>query len=124
MDMIAQFITPGIAFLLTLAFGFWVSHLGKPYNGVLFNIHKLLALGAVVVTIIQLAKMLTTADSMALIIVLLVLAGVCVVALFATGALMSMGKLDYALMLSIHRIAPMVVALAMALVVYLLGKKP
>ena len=123
MDTITKFIIPGIAFLLTLAFGLWVSYSGKPYNGILFNIHKLIALGAVIVTVIQLSKMLSSADSMALIIVLLVLAGVCVVALFATGALMSMGKLNYDVTLTVHKIAPVVMALAMALVVYLLGRK-
>jgi len=123
MDTITKFTIPGIAFLLTLAFGLWVSYSGKPYNGILFNIHKLIALGAVIVTIVQLSRMLTTADSMALIIVLLVLAGVCVVALFATGALMSMGKLNYDVTLTVHKIAPVVMALAMALVVYLLGRK-
>ena len=123
MDTITKFTIPGIAFLLTLAFGVWVSYSGRPYNGILFNIHKLIALGAVIVTIIQLSRMLTTADSMALIIVLLVLAGVCVVALFATGALMSMGKLNYDVTLTVHKIAPVVMALAMALVVYLLGRK-
>ena len=123
MDTITKFTIPGIAFLLTLAFGVWVSYSGRPYNGILFNIHKLIALGAVIVTISQLSRMLTTADSMALIIVLLVLAGVCVVALFATGALMSMGKLNYDVTLTVHKIAPVVMALAMALVVYLLGRK-
>ena len=123
MDTITKFAIPGIAFLLTLAFGLWVSYSGKPYNGILFNIHKLIALGAVIVTIVQLSRMLTPADSMALIIVLLVLAGICVVALFATGALMSMGKLNYDVTLTVHKIAPVVMALAMALVVYLLGRK-
>ncbi len=34
---------------------------------------------------------------------------------------MSMDKLDYALMLLIHRVAPVVLVLAMALTVYLLA---
>ncbi|MBN1934061.1 MAG: hypothetical protein JW934_05330 [Anaerolineae bacterium] len=121
MDTPIKFIIPGIVFLLTLASGVWLSHLGKPYNGFLFSVHKLIALGAVIVMTIQLARTLENADSLALIIALLALAGLCVVALFATGALMSMGKLNYAVMLTIHKIAPVVVVIAMALVVYLLG---
>jgi hypothetical protein len=46
------------------------------------------------------------------------------VALFISGALMSMGKLDYALTLTIHRIALLVVIIALAPIVYLLGRKP
>jgi hypothetical protein len=117
--MLSKFLFPGIAFVLTLVFGFWVSHAGKPYNGLLFNVHKLIALGAVVVTVIQLVKVLRGAD--ALVIVLLVVAALCVIALFASGALMSMGKLDYALMLTVHRIAPVVLAVAMVIVVLMLN---
>ena len=48
MDMSRKFTTPGILLVFTFAFGFWLSWLGKPYNGWLFNIPKLTALGAVV----------------------------------------------------------------------------
>jgi hypothetical protein len=56
MDTITQFTTPGIIFLLTLVFGIWLSNSGKPYNGILFNIHKLIALGAVIATTMQIYK--------------------------------------------------------------------
>jgi chromate transport protein ChrA len=124
MDMLSKFILPGILFLLTLVFGFWLSHLGKPYHSILFNVHKLIALGTVVVAVIQLSQMLKNADARVLIIALLVVAALCVVALFISGALMSMGKLDYALTLTIHRIALLVVIIALAPIVYLLGRKP
>ena len=114
--MLSKFVLPIIAFVLTLAFGFWVSHLGKPYNGLLFNIHKLIALGAVIATIVQLTKVLKNADSLALIIVLLVVAALCVIALFASGAFMSIGNVDYELMLTVHRIAPVVLVIAMIIV--------
>ena len=118
--MLSKFVLPGIAFILTLAFGFWLSHVGKPYNGLLFNVHKLIALGAVVATVIQLVKLLKGADSLALIIVLLVVAALCVIALFASGALMSIGKLDYALMLTVHRIAPVLLVTAMIIIFIML----
>jgi len=123
MDMFSKFVVPGIAFLLTLVFGFWLSNSGKPYNGILFNVHKLIALGAMVIAVVQLAQILKTCHALAVIVALLVLAAICVIALFASGALMSAGKLDYGLLLSLHRIAPVVLVIAMALVVYLLGKQ-
>lgn len=123
MEALSKFMAPGVIFILTLAFGFWLSNTGKPYNGALFNIHKLLALGAVVFTIIRLSGVLKGVHSLAFIIVLLVLAGLCVVAMFASGALMSLGKLDYTLMLTLHRIAPVVLVIALALVFALLGRK-
>jgi chromate transport protein ChrA len=111
--MLSKFVLPGIAFVLTLAFGFWVSHLGRPYNGLLFNVHKLIALGAVIATIVQLTKVLKNANALVLIIVLLVVAALCVIALFASGAFMSIGNVDYGLMLTVHRIAPVLLVTAM-----------
>ncbi len=118
--MVSKFVFPGIAFILTLVFGFWLSHVGKPYNGFLFNVHKLIALSAVVVTVVQLVKLFKGADALALVIVLLVVAALCVIALFASGALMSIGKLDYALMLTIHRVAPVVLIIAIVIVTLIL----
>ncbi len=118
--MLSKFLFPGIAFILTLVFGFWVTHVGKPYNVALFNIHKLIALGVVVATVIQLVKTLKNTDTQALIILSLVVAALCVIALFASGALMSMDKLDYALMLTIHRVAPVVLVIAMVVVMLML----
>ncbi len=43
-----RIIVTGVLFGLTLAFGVWLSQAGKPYNPVLFNIHKLTALAAVI----------------------------------------------------------------------------
>jgi hypothetical protein len=120
---LSRFISPGILYLLTLVFGFWLSSKGKPYLGILFNVHKLVALGAVVVAGIQFSQMLNTINPTLVIIVLLVVAVLCVVALFTSGALMSMGKLDYNLTLTIHRIAPVVLAVAMALAVYGLARQ-
>jgi hypothetical protein len=62
MELANQFMTPVILFLLTLVFGFWLSHAGKPYNGMLFNVHKLIALACVVFLGIQFSKMLQAPD--------------------------------------------------------------
>jgi hypothetical protein len=118
--MLSKFVLPIVAFILTLAFGFWVSHVGKPYNGLLFNVHKLIALGAVIATIVQLTKVFRNDNSLAFIILLLVVATLCVIALFASGALMSLGKMDYALLLTVHRIAPVVLFIAMVIIILML----
>jgi hypothetical protein len=60
-------------------------------------------------------KLLRGMETQALVIVLLFVAALCVIALFASGALMSAGMLDYTLMLTIHRIAPVLLALCCAL---------
>ena len=112
----SKYILPSILFLLTLITGFWLSRVGKPYNNVLFNIHKLIALGAVVLTGIQTIKQLRGIEGSSLVSVLLIVAALCFITLFASGALMSAGKLDYALMLSIHRIASIILVVGLGLV--------
>jgi hypothetical protein len=112
----SKYILPSILFLLTLITGDWLSRAGKPYNHVLFNIHKLIALGTVVLTGIQTIKQLRGMEASSLVSVLLIVAALCIITLFASGALMSAGKLDYALMLSIHRIASIILVVGLGLV--------
>ena len=114
MEVLSKFSISGIAFLLTIIFGFWLSKLGKPYNAALFNVHKLLALGAVIAAGIRVAGLLKSIDLQTAFILLLLVVLLCVISLFASGALMSMNKLDYGLMRTIHRVAPVVLILAVA----------
>lgn len=114
------FITAGIVLLFTLVFGFWLSKSGKPYNGNLFNLHKLSALGAVVLAGYQAANVLRGMESGLAVVLLLVAAGLCILALFASGAMMSVGKLNYTMMLNAHRIASVLGVPAMAVLIYLL----
>ncbi|CAG0993597.1 hypothetical protein ANAEL_02447 [Anaerolineales bacterium] len=121
METLSKFTAPGAGLALTLAVGFWLSQLGKPYNGILFNVHKLIALGTVIFAILQISKTMNIAVS-PLLIVVSIAAGLCVVALFASGALLSIGKLDYALTLVIHRIALAALLVMVVLASYLLGR--
>ena len=119
MDILSKFLTSGIGFILTLVFGFWLSKLGKPYNGILFNIHKLIALGTVIVTAMQVYKIFNTLESQTLIMVLVVFIAICVVTLFASGAFMSIGNMNYNVMKTIHNMAPILVVFTMGLMIYL-----
>ena len=120
MNMLFTSFAPGIGFLLTLVFGFWLSRFGKPYNGLLFNIHKVIALGTVIVTVMQMYKIHNNLNAQALLIILIVVAGICVVALFASGAFLSIGNLDYTLTKTIHKIALSLATVDMVLATYLL----
>lgn len=124
MESLSKLALPGVLFALTLAFGFWLSNIGKPYNGLLFNVHKLIALGAVVLAIVQLTRvpsLLTPFSSFGA--VGLVLAAVAIIALFVSGALMSAGKLEYVLMLTLHRIGLAALVIGCALALYVLGRR-
>lgn len=120
--MFLKFTLPGILLLLTLGFGLWVSLSGRPYNGILFNIHKLAALAVVVFLVFQFVLVLENVYPQQQIIALIALAGLCIIALFVTGALMSIGIPQYTLVLSIHRVALILLPIALTVLVYFLAQ--
>lgn len=124
MSSLSIFLVPGIVFLLTLISGLWLSRSGKPLNTAIFTIHKLVALAAVVATAIQGYHALEYIDVQPAAIALLFAVGLCVVALFVTGALMSMNKPSYGVLLAIHRVAPLPAVIAMILAIYLSNALP
>lgn len=101
---LSKLFPPVILFVLTLGFGLWLSLSGKPYNGWLFNIHKLLALGAVILAGLQVYALMKAAPLAIGPILLAVAAALGVVALFFSGAMLSIGRMDHALALTIHRV--------------------
>jgi hypothetical protein len=103
-----------------VAFGFWLSKLGKPYNGLLFNFHKLIALATVILAGLAVYQTIKVLDGAALIFLLLVLAALSIIALFASGALMSAGKGEYSVMKLVHNISPFILVITMGTTVYLL----
>jgi hypothetical protein len=113
----------GLFFVLTLAFGVWLSNAGKPYNSLLFTIHKLVALGAVISTAVALYHLRTGVDMTAFAFGAIVLTGALVLGLFITGALLSIGKPDHAAILMVHRVAPLLVTVSAATAIYLLAKQ-
>jgi hypothetical protein len=121
MEMLTPFVVPGIALLLTLVVGFWLRSSGKPYNGFLFNIHKLIALAAVVLTALQLYPILQGSELQAPGILLIIAAGLSMVGLFATGAIMSIQKGAADLPRIIHNVALVLVIITMAATIYLLA---
>jgi hypothetical protein len=44
----SKFVGVGLFFVVIFVSGFWLSHSGRPYSALFFNIHKLIALAGVV----------------------------------------------------------------------------
>jgi len=116
MESYNKFIVPGVVLLLTLVSGFWLTHTAKPLNTAIFTLHKLLALGAVVLSTIQIVNILKSLNAKPILILMLILAGLSVLALFATGAMMSIGKMEYNPLHNIHRLAVLVLVVGLAAV--------
>ena len=106
----SKLVFPAILFGLILVVGFWVAKTAKPYPLLPFTLHKLIALGFVVIVAIDMVKSLKNIPLGPLWIVVLALACLSVIALFATGGLMSGQKTDRLAWLWIHRSATLVLA--------------
>jgi len=120
MNYIKLMILPGSLFLIIIGFGLLVSKFGKPYNFLLFNIHKLIALGAVILTGIRVIKLdpFVTLPSMAVVLIGLAVLGV--IGMFATGAIMSIKDVVPRAALMVHRIFPAVIASSLLIAVYII----
>lgn len=105
MDILSRFFTPIIGFLVTVAFGFWLGKIGKPYNGILFNIHKLISLCVVIITSLQVYKIFKVTEPQSMLIISLAGVVICVLTLFASGAFLSIGNVKYETAKRIHNIA-------------------
>lgn len=107
--------------VLTLASGLWLSLSGRPYNTGIFTVHKLIALGAVIVTGITLNHLrLGVAVPMSAFIAM-IFAAVLFLLLFVSGALLSIGKPDLVAILMVHRVVPLLAAAIVTMAIYLLA---
>ena len=102
-----------VLFLLTIGFGIWIALQGKPYGMVLFTVHKLTAIGATVLAAFFCFSILKNASTGGKVIVLVIIAVISVIALLATGALMSINNDPVALYLRIiHSISSISLAIS------------
>ena len=118
--MTSKILIPAALMILTFALGFWLSASGKPYKNSLFTPHKLLALAAVVLIVIRVVNLMKGSPVQTLWIALIVLACLSVLALFGTGALMSIQKTFSANWPLIHGIAAFMLLGSSSGLIYLL----
>jgi hypothetical protein len=76
-------------FLLSIGFGIWTGLSGKPYGIALFTVHKLTGLGSVALAVIVEAGRMRHADVGGIELLFLVAGIISVIALVATGIIMS-----------------------------------
>jgi hypothetical protein len=111
----------GGSVLVTLVTGLWLSKTGRPVNAAIFNVHKLVALGAVIFLALRVYPVLKTAGPAWLGGPLAFLpGGVLVAALFATGALLGQPEPPPTFILRIHQAGVLLVIVAAVLALNLL----
>jgi hypothetical protein len=121
-----KIVVAGALSALTLLSGVWLSHLGKPYNTVVFNIHKLIAVATIIVIAITVVGLFKVIDARTFVeMFAAAFAGVLFLALVATGGMLSINPSLSAAVLRVHQIAPLLALASSAVSIFLLaGAKP
>jgi hypothetical protein len=115
-----KLIAAGVLSIFTLLSGVWLSHSGKPYNSVIFTIHKLIAVATVVVIGMSIVNLYKSLDIRTFVVFL----GIAISALFflslaVSGGLLSLDILPQVAM-RIHQVVPLLAIAASAMTLYLL----
>ena len=120
MSIVSKIIGTGLLFIFTIVTGIWLSNSGKPLNSLIFNIHKLIALGSVIFTAIVIRNLLKDVEIKTVILTLIILTGLFVLTLFISGALLSLGKPVNNIILTIHSLTPIPTVITIAMTIYLI----
>ena len=112
---------PVLLFILTLAFGIWLSRSGRPLNILVFTIHKLIALGGVIFAGLAVYNWLKQVEPQGVVIAMIAILGASIIALFISGAFLSRDKPVNKALLIMHGIMPVLAALSAIYLIYLMG---
>ena len=120
----SKLVIAGILFLLTLVTGVIVSRSGRPLSIGLVTVHKLIAVGTVVMAGIAINQLFKTTDGKTVIAIgIAVISAILFLALIATGAFLTREEMQLpAVVLRIHQIAPLLALAFSTITVYLLAR--
>jgi hypothetical protein len=121
--MFSKLIGAGALFLLVFLSGFWLARAGKPYSQVIFTIHKLVALAAVVILGTLIARINQFAPIQAVQWLAIAATALCLVALFVTGGLLSLDKAAPEFVIKLHQILPYLAVISIGVDIYLLAAR-
>ena len=108
-----------IAIVLTLISGTLLSFLGRPLNSLVFTIHKLSAVAAIILIGLSARNLIKIGDVHMLYLFVTALAGLLLLALVISGALLSFERPVPQLPLRIHQLLPVLALAASILSIYL-----
>jgi len=120
MSIALKIISTELPFVLTIITGIWLSNSGKPLNTTIFTIHKLIALGSVIFIAMVIRNLLKNAEISNVILTLIIVAGLFVLTLFISGALLSLEKPVNNIISTIHNVTPIPTVITIAVTIYLL----
>ena len=112
-------IASGIVFLLTIGSGIWLSKLGKPYNSLIFNLHKFIALGFIIYNFVIVKNLFKSIDVNGIMWLLIIVSMVSALTLIATGGILSIKDEIKDSWILVHKIASVILLVSSATWFYL-----
>jgi hypothetical protein len=116
----SEYLITGVSFIFMFIFGFTLSKSGKPYNGFLFNFHKLIGLGAGIY-LVRLVYLTNKANPFNTTQILAIGASVLFfLGLVVTGGLISADVAVPEFVNTIHKILPYLAVISTGVTLYLI----
>lgn len=113
-------VSTGLFFLFIFVSGIWLSRSGRPLNGSILAVHKLVSVAAGVFLIVTMVRLNRVAPLSATEWTAIVVTGLCFLGTVVSGGLLSVGKPMPAAILRAHQIMPVLVVISTAVSLYLL----
>lgn len=120
MDFDQRLVGLVLLFLIILISGVWLSRSGRPLNGILLNVHKLIALGVAVTIAVTAYRMHQAASLSPMELTVVVVTGALFLVTGIIGGILSTDKPPAAALLRLHQVTPVLTALSTAGALYLL----
>jgi hypothetical protein len=121
----------GLLFLFSLFSGIWLSRnlrlndprpSGKPITGVIFTVHKLIALAMVICAGVTIRRLHRGLEFRSIELTAVIIAGLFLLLMFVTGGLLSLGKARNDEILAVHKVVSLLTAVSTFGTIYLLAR--
>ena len=118
-------VSMGAGFLILILSGFWLSRTGKPYGTLIFTVHKLVAVAAVVLLGITVYRIHRAGILSAIELFVVIVAGLFFLGTIVTGSLLSIPieKTMPAIVHRLHQVTPYLTVLSTVATLYLLSRR-
>ena len=115
-----QILVIGMFYLFIFLSGIWLNRSGKPYNGIILAIHKLISLGTIVFLVITIRRISRISPLSMIQWIVSIITGLFLLGTMITGGLLSTRKSMPKAVTKLHRIIPLLTVLSTAVMLYLL----
>jgi hypothetical protein len=116
----SRIVWTGALFILVFLTGFWLYRSGRPINTIVLTIHKLIALGTLILIGVTIYQVNQIAPLSAAVIITAVVTGVLFITTIITGGLLSLEQPVTAVSI-VHKIGPFLTVAGVSVTMYLLA---